>query len=201
MTSHQYTVSTREDVFYQAVNCYFGVFVYLAGYNRFLVDNPKFSIACAILSGLFLLLGLILTAASFYRTPPNYANFILKYIGPGIDIVASASIIIGFLLAIQYLPSKPFLFHLFLNGTGVLLMMLVIRKMVINLQQVSWYKANVIRALKILPLLVSLIVLILMPIGQLSITGAAWALAAGLVLLAIAMIIEVCKVEQNKKNC
>jgi len=193
--SHQHTVLTREDVYYQAVNCYFGVFVYLIGYNRFLVENPKLSIACAILSGLFLLLGLVLTIASFCRTPPNYANFILKYIGPGIDIVASASIIIGFVLAIQYFPLKPFIFHLFFYGGWVLMMLLIARKMIISLQEVAWYRANIVRGLKILALVIGIFVLMLMSIGQLPVTGAVWVLAVGLVLLAIAMIIEVYKIE------
>ncbi len=193
--SYPHTVLTREDVFYQAVSCYSGTFVYLVGYDRFLTENPEFSTVCAIISGLFLLLGFILTIASFHRTPPNYAIFILRYMGLGIDIAATWSIITGFVLALPHFPSKPPLFQIFFCGGWVLMMTLIARKMFINFQQVPWHRANVVRGLKILALAAGLFVLILVPINQLSVTGAVWTLAAGLVLLAIAMIIEVYKVE------
>jgi len=195
MTPRRRTVLTREDVFYQAVNCYFGSFGLLVGYNRFLAENPKFSMVCAVLGGLFLLLSLILTIASFRRTPPNWANHILQYAGPGIDTLAAGSIIISFMFAVSYFPSKPFLFHLFFYVGYAVMITLLARNMYISLRQVRWYRANVVRALKSLALLTGLFVLILVPIDQLSIKLAVSTLAAGLVLLVIAVIIEVCKVE------
>jgi hypothetical protein len=75
------------------------------------------------------------------------------------------------------------------------MMLLIARKMIISLQEVAWYRANIVRGLKILALVIGIFVLMLMSIGQLPVTGAVWVLAVGLVLLAIAMIIEVYKIE------
>jgi hypothetical protein len=60
------------------------------------------------------------------------------------------------------------------------MMLLIARKMIISLQEVAWYRANIVRGLKILALVIGIFVLML---------------AVGLVLLAIAMIIEVYKIE------
>lgn len=185
------TALTREDVFYRAVNCYVGSFGLLIGYNRFLTENPKFSIVCAALSGLFLLLGLILTIASFPRTPSNWAKHILQYAESSIDMLATMSIIITFIFAIPYFPSKPLLFHLFfLVGYGVMLALLA-RNMYISVQKARWSRVNAARGLKVLALAAGLFVLILALIDELSVTRAVWILAAGILFLAIAMILEV----------